>query len=292
MTVGSTGAISLTCQTSGGGGDLCPGPLPTYPNATTSCVNGVVLITCNPGFFNPNGEIADGCEVNATGTPEVCDGLDNDGDGHTDEGTAQPIANGTVVCVNGSLVTQCNAGFGGANCQFNLMTDVANCGSVGNGPPSSPGLHVAAWTCLGGLHRIAQCSPGWFDVNLSPVDGCETGDVDTSGNTQSTAQFLGSFDCFDSTRSFGGNLAGPGDNDWYRIRANGGTFCLNDFEVLSFSCGGGCAYDVMTNQETRLNLSGSSPTLAYSDGTDIFVRVHGVSGGPAPSTAYVVNYKL
>ncbi|HEX6130955.1 MAG TPA: hypothetical protein VF044_04440 [Actinomycetota bacterium] len=294
MTVAANGGIALTCQTAGSA--TCPSPLPSYPNSTTVCnAAGVVSIVCDSGFVNANGQIGDGCEVSGS-TPEVCNGIDDDGDGVVDEGTGgQPSGNGVLVCQNGTLVLQCNAGVAGPTCQINLMTDVANCGAVGNSPPA--GLNVASWVCVNGTLRIAQCQAGWSDANNSPVDGCETAlDTDPAGNTQGTAIFLGTMDCFDTpSHGISGQISGANDHDWYRIRADGGWACLNDLDVTGFACAGGCspfvAYDLITNQAVRANLTGPTSGMSYSDDTDIFIHVHALNP-PASPVGWSMQFDL
>lgn len=102
----------------GGGTTLCPDPLPVYPNMiTTGCVLGHISFTCSPGFVDLNGVLSDGCEYGPIYFgPEVCDGLDNDGDGSVDELIVGPeVPNGTASCQNGTFVLVCNAGFADEN---------------------------------------------------------------------------------------------------------------------------------------------------------------------------------
>ena len=87
--------IALTCVSStGGGGDECPEPLPSYPHMTLGCNDGVVfIVTCDPGWLDANGQIEDGCETVVLGAEEICgNDLDDDGDGQIDEGCGPPDA--------------------------------------------------------------------------------------------------------------------------------------------------------------------------------------------------------
>ncbi|MBM4321906.1 MAG: formylglycine-generating enzyme family protein, partial [Deltaproteobacteria bacterium] len=74
---------------------------------------------------------------NLTGE-ERCDGLDNDCDRQTDEG-------------------------------FDLATDIDNCGQCGRACRYD---HAGA-SCVGGACRRGICDQGFWDVNRSPLDGCE-----------------------------------------------------------------------------------------------------------------------
>jgi len=183
MSVGATGAISFVCQTTGGGGpNLCPETLPTYPNMATSCDSntGTLSYTCVAGFANADGDITNGCEVTLSSAPEICNGIDDDGDGVIDDNTTDsgPRPNGLASCVNGHLSLTCNSGWADGNgnvadgCEINVLNDSANCGSVGNAIPPSGSMH-ALWACFNGQAVIMSCLAGWADLNGSPIDGCE-----------------------------------------------------------------------------------------------------------------------
>jgi hypothetical protein len=70
--------------------------------------------TCEVDFWDLNAIVADGCEygpVPFTG-PETCDAVDNDADGSVDEGVIfPPVANGELVCQQGSPQVFCHPGF-------------------------------------------------------------------------------------------------------------------------------------------------------------------------------------
>jgi hypothetical protein len=85
--------------------------------------------------------------------------------------------NGSETCSGGTYSYTCNAGFADADgnisngCEVNLMTDVHNCGSVGNdvsGPPNAIG------SCTNGAALIVSCHAGWYDVDQLVTDGCES----------------------------------------------------------------------------------------------------------------------
>jgi hypothetical protein len=255
----------------------------------TGCdaATGNVSITCVAGFQNRNGNIADGCEF--SGSPEVCNGVDDDGDGIIDNGVTVPsVPNGTGGCVSGAFkVVSCNPGFADADglfadgCEVNLLVDTNNCGTVGNHVPS-PGTGHASWACVNGAVVLTSCDPGWSNANGSAVDGCELQvDPDPSGNTQATAISLGSLDCFDSnSRTVSGMISNSNDNDWYAVSAAGGFLCANDYGS-SFSSAPLVVYDLFTNLATFSSIAGpfSQGSGFYSDGSTIFFHVHSLGGG-------------
>jgi hypothetical protein len=117
---GTNGIVTLRCaatSTGGGGGNLCPSPLPTYPNATTMCdgSTGTVSISCNIGWADVNGQIQDGCETQGH-APEVCNGLDDDHDGVVDDHLVDVplLPHATALCAparGGYVIQSCDPGW-------------------------------------------------------------------------------------------------------------------------------------------------------------------------------------
>jgi hypothetical protein len=113
-----------------------------FPNAAPACVIGrCALAACFGGFWNVDGNEANGCEYACNQTNEgveQCDGIDNNCDGLIDE-------------------------------SFDLQTDVQHCGRCGstceylNGVPR----------CDRGECALDQCEPGYVDANGDAADGCE-----------------------------------------------------------------------------------------------------------------------
>ncbi|TFH20310.1 MAG: hypothetical protein E4H03_12440, partial [Myxococcales bacterium] len=126
---------------------------------------------------------------------EVCDGVDNDCDGITDEGNpggGQACNTGLPgICAAG--VTQCQAGTlvcaqnnapssevcdgldndcdGAVDNGFDFNADPSNCGACGLVCPSAPNSNP---TCSAGACQLA-CLAGFDDCNVNALDGCETG---------------------------------------------------------------------------------------------------------------------
>ena len=131
-TVAAGGAMSFTCATTsgnpggdggGGGTNLCPSPLPPYPNGTAVCdgSTGTVYYTCNFGWADANGNPADGCEYRTvTPQPEVCNGIDDDLDGQVDDNLTDvpSLPHATPACrpsQGGYVIQACDPGWQDAN---------------------------------------------------------------------------------------------------------------------------------------------------------------------------------
>ena len=111
-------------------------------NALALCNSGTCDVGgCDEGWFDADGDVENGCEIECTPSPdgfEVCDDDDNDCDGRIDE-------------------------------DFDLTLDALNCGACGVAC-SLPNGRV---TCVDGACRAAGCLNGWVDANGDEADGCE-----------------------------------------------------------------------------------------------------------------------
>ena len=172
-------------------GTSCGG---SFPHATSNCLDGSCQLTaCDQDWYDINGSGADGCEYSCMPTgAEVCDLLDNDCDGATDEGLdgaacgtdTGPCVAGTIACNAG--VEECVGEVGPSveycddldnNCDgspdesFDKMSDPYHCSVCGNDCTSQ--FNNAVGDCAGGICILHGCLPGYIDFNASTADGCE-----------------------------------------------------------------------------------------------------------------------
>jgi hypothetical protein len=115
-----------------------------------------------------NGSISFVCQTSGGGGTDLCANV-----------TVPSYPNATSTCdpATGNIVTTCNAGFADANnnlatdgCEVNLMTDVLNCGTVGNDVSYVPN---GTGGCVNGKAVIVSCNAGFADVDQQVANGCE-----------------------------------------------------------------------------------------------------------------------
>lgn len=107
--------------------------------------------------------------------PELCDNIDNDCDGETDEGSAEEL-----------------------------------CGVTKNG--------VTA--CVGGQCVVGDCTPGFYDIDFDPSNGCEckAPTIEVSGPVCQKANDLGVLPDNSATITVQGNAVYADESDWYTFK--------------------------------------------------------------------------
>ncbi|MFO0595081.1 MAG: MopE-related protein [Myxococcaceae bacterium] len=150
----------------------------TAPFAITGCGSSMCRInSCVQGHANCNGQYADGCEVSTDSDLQNCGGC------------AQPCnpPNATPRCTTGTCgIVTCNSGYANCNgtvgdgCEINTNSDLANCGACN--APCAP-AH-ASGVCLNGFCGIGACQPNFWNINGSPLDGCEYACAITNGGVE------------------------------------------------------------------------------------------------------------
>ncbi len=135
-------------------------------NSITRCDNGACLFEeCLPGFIDLDGDLEPGSHFDLQETPdlsgceyqcfvtndgvEICDGLDNDCNGHVDDGD-------------------------------DLDTDPDNCGACGRRCL----FNNADAVCIGGVCVMESCHEGFYDIANGDLDGCEYACEFTNGGVE------------------------------------------------------------------------------------------------------------
>jgi len=161
----------------GGCGSAC-----VVPHATPSCVASACKVgTCDAGWADCDGKVANGCETNIAGDAANCGGC----------ATACNIANATSKCVNQVCkVATCTAPWAdcdgnGTDCETNTSTNSANCGGCGTNGVNCTNLYAnATGKCVASSCQLAACAANFADCNPGPLDsdGCESNLKTSSSN--------------------------------------------------------------------------------------------------------------
>lgn len=154
-----TGCASSSC-------DPCFLP---HASAKCSAFGGCAIDHCDPGFFDCNGDPADGCETNVDSDPKNCGACATDcsaGDGGADWlcrfGSCFPNQCGT------STLADCD-GKPSNMCEINLATDPVNCGFCGK----VCALPNSTTACSQGVCVVTTCTAGWANCDGNDANGCE-----------------------------------------------------------------------------------------------------------------------
>ncbi|MGE0787635.1 MAG: MopE-related protein [Sandaracinaceae bacterium] len=126
-----------------------------FANAGASCVaSACVMGACNTGFVDLDMMPDTGCEYRCTPAgAETCNRVDDDCDSRIDE-------------------------------TFDLTTDPMNCGECGRRCTFLNAVGVCAPDAGGApVCGIAMCLPGFYDIDLNPVTGCEYPCTPTGADT-------------------------------------------------------------------------------------------------------------
>jgi len=133
-------------------------------NGTASCTNGACGITCNAGFDNCDGNVANGCEVNLKTDTSHC-------------GTCPTVctaSNGTPACNNGTCGIVCASGYGDCDgnlangCETNITNNKNYCGSCTTACNATNGTA----SCTASTCHIS-CNSGFGDCDGLASNGCE-----------------------------------------------------------------------------------------------------------------------
>lgn len=232
-----------------------------------------------------------------------------------------------------SLATTDNCGTCGKACGMaqgcctgacTALDTVQNCGACGNACPGV-GLGTSDVSCAdpGGKQCGMTCRGENYDVDADMANGCEKGHPVPPGHTEATPADRGHKDCFDgaSTDEFSAHLLSdarvhmnPGvDNfsgtvgsapDYWSVQADGGLFCVNDYDVTFSTAGGGgtpCyTCTIITNKKSAsVTISGAgsanmnSGAGSYSGGTTIYFKIEKTCNLPVQEdVSYKVHYHL
>ena len=238
----------------------CDRPCVAEHVATAVCGDGQCGVAkCEAGWEDFDNLFETGCECQIS--DEVCDGLDNDCDGQTDEGS---LCAGSGNCSGECVAAKCICPSGCSDCQGTCLpdivfaTDVDNCGFCGHVCDLN---HAGLHGCDDGVCCPLVCEDGFKNCNGSCSDGCEwevapeTCDgVDNDCNQLTDEGLLP--DCAAPKTCFNGTCVCPpdqpqltecpdGDCADLATDANDCGFCGNDCATLGwdhvavYSCKGG-----------------------------------------------------
>lgn len=131
-------------------------------------------MSCEKGFADCDGEVANGCEADLQSAVNHCGAC----------GTTCSYAHASAACLLGQCTLgNCDLSFENCNgtaddgCETNLKADPANCSACGQVCPSIGGPGV----CIAGVCDVTDCTPPFGDCDKS-IPGCETNMTESSAH--------------------------------------------------------------------------------------------------------------
>jgi hypothetical protein len=211
------------------------------------------------------------------------------GGGSTCGAAPAPAPNSSWSCNGTTWQLVCNTGFGNADgnpangCEANLLTDVNNCGAVGN----RVSLPNAIGACVNGSSAILGCNPGFFDVDGLVGNGCEVlADAwPDNGTAASAIGFLGS----GTSATRVGNIVPAGDHDWFSVTVPAASTVDVSFLV---NAGGNARFDVHAPLGSIQFAGVTNATLTNNDpfsSKTYFIDVHGLTAATVVAS-YTIRF--
>jgi hypothetical protein len=160
----------------------------TNPHGTTRCENANCVPSCDNNYGDCDGDPTNGCETFLPTSTANCGGC----------GLACINPHGTTSCVDSKCQPVCDPNFGDCDnnvrngCETDTSKTVADCGGC-NMPCTNQN---GSTTCENGVCKPV-CTPGFYDCNGNPRDGCEAdlSQVMTCGGCTNDPDCPGGFYC-------------------------------------------------------------------------------------------------
>jgi hypothetical protein len=259
--------VAISAPAFGCGDSTCA---PCYiPNGLAACNSGKCTVgSCDTGFRDCDGDVANGCEVNANTDPANCGAC-----GHACPGLG--LATADIQCVNPET-QQCGMTCRGEN--YDVNSDPTDgCEQIHPTPPGHSQAQAAS-----------RGSWGCSDNSIDTFSGLLLSDSRVHSNPTVT-----SFD----------DVVGSAP-DYWTVQPAGGLLCTDDYEIWFSTSGGGTTpcyqLSIVTSAKTQsITVSGngsgsvSSGSGSYTDGTPIYFEIKKVCSLPIQeAVTYQVSYHL
>lgn len=143
---------------------------------------------------------------------EVCNGVDDDCDGHLPSEELDTDNNGTIDCIEDCQPTAevCDSEDNDCNGEVDDGDPVAMCGAVANGEPQ----------CLHGECVVGSCDEGYVDIDGDLSNGCECQLTVTGGETCTLAEVVGPLsDAAGGQSETRTGILQEGQERWYYVQA-------------------------------------------------------------------------